>query len=250
MDYTNRSLDELKNGYVLTDEGAYVCSACGQAFAQGEIFPVEGRFFDARRAADAHVNGVHGGSFAMLLGDEGKYNVLTEKQRTLLAHFAAGRSDGEIAKELGLSPSTVRHQKFVFREKAKQAKAYLALYELAFDRQRGGEGGEALIPIPDAAKSVDERFVITEKEREQVYKNNFLSLNPLRLKNFPVKEKKKVVILVEIAGQFEAGKRYTEKEVNALLGEIFPEDHVTLRRYLIEYGFMDRTTDGSAYWLR
>ena len=83
-----------------------------------------------------------------------------------------------------------------------------------------------------------------------MHKNNFLSLEPLRLKNFPAKEKKKIVVLVEIAGQFRRDVSYTEKEVNALLAEIYPEDYVTLRRYLIEYGFMDRTQNGSAYWLR
>jgi len=25
---------------------------------------------------------------------------------------------------------------------------------------------------------------------------------------------------------------------------------VTIRRYLIDYGFMDRTSDSSAYWMR
>ncbi|MBJ6950597.1 DUF2087 domain-containing protein, partial [Vibrio cholerae] len=27
-------------------------------------------------------------------------------------------------------------------------------------------------------------------------------------------------------------------------------DFVTLRRYLIEYGFLDRTDDGSQYWVK
>lgn len=251
MDYANRTLEELKNGYTLEEERkAYVCHGCGAAFALGEVFPVEERFFDAQRAVEAHVRSVHGGPFALLMADDSKYISLTDKQRALLTLFAQGGSDGSIAAAQGLSPSTVRHQKFVFREKAKSAKAYLSLYELAFAPTAASAAEDALMPIPDAARSVDERFVITEKERAQVHKNNFISLKPLRLKNFPVKEKKKVVILVEIAGQFEAGRRYDEKEVNAVLKEIYPSDYVTLRRYLIEYGFMDREMDGSAYWLR
>ena len=116
MDYANRSLDELKNGYVLDEKaGAYRCMACEKTFPIGEVFSMEERFFDAPHAVEKHVKSAHGGSFAQLLGDQGKYNNLTEKQRGMLARFAAGRSDGELAKELGLSPSPVRHLKFVFR---------------------------------------------------------------------------------------------------------------------------------------
>ena len=28
------------------------------------------------------------------------------------------------------------------------------------------------------------------------------------------------------------------------------EDYVHIRRYLIEYGFLDRKADGSAYWVK
>ena len=66
-----------------------------------------------------------------LLNTESRYNTLTQNQKTLLSRLAQGWSDQEIAKEAGVSVSTVRHQKFVFREKAKQARVYLALYECA-----------------------------------------------------------------------------------------------------------------------
>ena len=75
----------------------------------------------------------------------------------------------------------------------------------------------------------------------------FASMQPLRLKTFPPKEKKKVVILRTIAKEFEEGIRYSEVQVNEILKDIYP-DYVTLRRYLIEYGYLERTRDGSAYW--
>ena len=68
------------------------------------------------------------------------------------------------------------------------------------------------------------------------------------MKSFSPKEKKKVVILTKIAEQFEKGKLYNEKEVNQILQPIF-DDYMSLRRYLIMYGFMERTQDGSKYWL-
>lgn len=48
---------------------------------------------------------------------------------------------------------------------------------------------------------------------------------------------------------FEINRFYTEKEVNVIIKEV-DEDYVTLRRYLIDFGFMDRKIDGSQYWLK
>lgn len=61
------------------------------------------------------------------------------------------------------------------------------------------------------------------------------------------REKRKLVVLSAIAEQFKPGRQYTEKEVNRLLGRIY-EDFPYLRRLLIEYGFLERTASGSAYW--
>ena len=70
-----------------------------------------------------------------------------------------------------------------------------------------------------------------------------------RLARFPLKEKAKVAILEHVSGFFEPGRTYTEKEVNSLVASI-AEDDVKIRRYLVEYGYMDRRADGSAYWSR
>jgi hypothetical protein len=56
-------------------------------------------------------------------------------------------------------------------------------------------------------------------------------------------------VLREVARRFETERFYNEKEVNELLKTVY-DDFVTLRRYLIEYGFMDRKPDGSQYWLK
>jgi hypothetical protein len=47
---------------------------------------------------------------------------------------------------------------------------------------------------------------------------------------------------------FEAGRKYTESEVNILLMQLF-EDHIFARRALVTDGFLDRTNDGAAYWV-
>jgi len=103
--------------------------------------------------------------------------------------------------------------------------------------------------IHKGATAVDERYMTTPAEERKVVETYFVSLDPPILKAFPPKEKKKLVILRVIAGRFEPERRYSEKEVNAILGAIY-EDYTTIRRYLIDYGFMERTKDGREYWLK
>jgi len=69
-----------------------------------------------------------------------------------------------------------------------------------------------------------------------------------RLPNLPSKVNKWLVILRWIATKFEPGKHYTEKQVNAILRDI-NEDYATVRRYLIDYGYMRRELGGGDYWL-
>jgi len=71
-----------------------------------------------------------------------------------------------------------------------------------------------------------------------------------RLTAWPAKRKKKLAALFFLAEKFEAGRTYTEKEVNALLNAWHTYgDPATLRRELYDNGFLDRARDGSAYRL-
>lgn len=94
---------------------------------------------------------------------------------------------------------------------------------------------------------VNERYVLTEDEYQKILGNVFESLDPLRLKVFSSKEKKKVATLRRISDEFISGWQYSEKEINAILKEIYP-DFATLRRYLVEYGHLARTADCRVYW--
>jgi hypothetical protein len=66
-----------------------------------------------------------------------------------------------------------------------------------------------------------------------------------RLTSIPVQHSKRVVILDRLAQEFEPGQRYTEREVNAMLGA-WHDDVASLRRYLVDEGFLDR--DQGLYW--
>lgn len=91
---------------------------------------------------------------------------------------------------------------------------------------------------------------VSPEEEEKIKKNVFQSLEPLRLKVLSSKAKKKAVILKTVAAQFERGRTYSETDVNGILRPIYPDDSATLRRGLIEAGYLDRKPDGSAYWLK
>ncbi|NLW79340.1 MAG: DUF2087 domain-containing protein [Ruminococcaceae bacterium] len=237
----------LKTGLLHTADGHTTCLTCGARFEPDEVYPCDGHYYTAAKAAAHHAQTAHGSRLAHLMETGGKYVTLTDHQKKLLALLAEGKSDAEIAAETGAAASTMRRQRFMFREKAKRARMYLALYELATETRQ--HQADTLLPVPSAFTAPDDRFVITQKESDQYVKNAFESLAPLRLRALPAKEKKKVAVLHLIARQFEKGTDYTEQQVNAILKDVHPDDYVTLRRYLIEYGYLGRTPNGSRYWV-
>ncbi|GKW44580.1 DUF2087 domain-containing protein [Planococcus sp. NCCP-2050] len=90
---------------------------------------------------------------------------------------------------------------------------------------------------------------ISAEEKEKVLTNYFKGDFTNRIEVFPSKEKKKLILLEFIAAQFEPNRKYSENEMNEILKKVY-HDYVSIRRYLIEYGFLDRNKDGSSYWLK
>jgi hypothetical protein len=66
-----------------------------------------------------------------------------------------------------------------------------------------------------------------------------------RIESMPTAPSKRRIVFDWLAGRFDVGRRYSETEVNALL-DGHAEDHVSLRRALVDEGFLDR--DGGEYW--
>jgi len=66
-----------------------------------------------------------------------------------------------------------------------------------------------------------------------------------RVVAMPAKRSRRLVLLDHIAQLFEPGVRYEEAEVSLMLRKVF-EDYATLRRYLVDAGFLDR--DHGIYW--
>jgi ArsR family transcriptional regulator len=60
-----------------------------------------------------------------------------------------------------------------------------------------------------------------------------------KLNTMPLKQEQILTVLSEVARKFEPEKKYTEREVNVMLEEV-NEDYCTLRRNLVDYGYLSR----------
>lgn len=79
--------------------------------------------------------------------------------------------------------------------------------------------------------------------------HNFLDERK-RLTAFPAKRKMKLYALLYLAQKIEAGKDFTEREINDILLDWHAfADPATLRRELYDYHFLDRSRDGKVYRL-
>ena len=93
---------------------------------------------------------------------------------------------------------------------------------------------------------INDRYNITEEEQVEIVEKYFFDGF---LTKFPPKEKQRLVVLREIYKKLNINHIYNERELNETL-KSYCDDYVLIRRYLIEYGFLDRKADGSNYWVR
>jgi DNA-binding CsgD family transcriptional regulator len=241
--FWNAPFDELKKGYI-QDCDSFTCLLCGKKIEKGIVYPFENTFYEAERYMRIHIERTHVSIFDYLLGMDKKLTGLTEHQKKLLSLFYQGKNDKDIQKELGIgSVSTIRHHRFALKEKERQAKTFLAMMELLKEKD---EYAPAFVPVHKTATMIDERYNITQDEQEQMV-NKYFSDGVLT--KFPQKEKQRLIVLREISNHLKMDYQYDEQELNQIL-KGFYEDYVLIRRYLVEYGFLDRKSDGTSYWLK
>lgn len=242
------SLEDIKRGYIYQEESeAFICLMCGKSFENGVVYPADGKLLMAEKFIRNHIRDAHRSTFHFLLGLSKKLTGLTDHQKTILELFYEGYNDKEVARKLGTaSNSTIRNHRFTLREKQKQAKVLLAIMELLGEQMPRKYG---FIDVPLSSRNIDDRYAVTQLENEQILSAHFKDGLGGPLTTYPLKEKKRLVILRHLIKNFEAGRTYTEKEVYAVLKQYY-KDYALLRRNLIDYGFLDRIPDGSAYWVR
>ena len=247
--FWNANIDTVKRG-LIEEDGEFKCIICEEAYEKGRIYEINAALYDAKRAAEKHIEQKHGSILEYLLNMNSAFTGISEAQRGVLKLISQGLSDKEIAKTLKVADSTIRNHRYKLREKEKQAKLFLSIMELLSEnanRNINKLEDETLLDAHKGATTIDDRYNITDKEKLSTIKTHMNESGGL--KSYPVKEKKKIIVLQQIVKNFTKGKRYSENEINNLLKRIYA-DYPTIRRALIEYGFFERTDDGSSYWIK
>lgn len=234
MDLAKLTLEELQQGWHATSKGL-ACNYC-QA-----VWPDE----TSTDQLQNHLDLVHGGNQSQLLHLKSRYNTLTVKQQDLLTAFATGIKDQALAEQLQVAPATIRHQRFTFREKAKQAKLYLAVYETVFESATN-------TPVTnEATATVDTEHraqLLTEDEAAQILKDYFdFAQDPVQLKRLPQKHAALMTVLNRIVAEIPENIPLSVTALNAYLKPIYFDYH-TIRRELIKYQFIQPAMIGDQYF--
>lgn len=181
------------------------------------------------------------------LGDESRLKIL---------RLVAQRewSVGELAEQVGLSEPTVSHHLGQLRE------VYLVNLRTAGNLRfyRLNEGmlkrfRELLAEVERSpaveARPADEYAWVDalgwEAEDARVLRDYTRGGKLTRL---PMKRKKTLVVLRWLATLFEVGRMYSEAEVNEVIKGVYAADYVSLRRDLIDTGYLRRERGGGKYW--
>ncbi|MDU7240346.1 DUF2087 domain-containing protein [Clostridium sp.] len=192
----NATIEDFKRGYLWDNKkGEFICLICGKNIGINTDI------------INDHML-THGSPVERLLMLDKKYTGLTEIQKELLDMLSSKCSDKEIASNLACTESTVRNIRFSLRERARQARAFLAIMEL-----------------------VDEGASNSVKHK---------------IRYFPIKEEKRKALLPRFANLFEPNKLYTEGEVKTLINKVYDDDAL-IRRYLVDYGYLKRDKYGEKY---
>ncbi|MBR6281111.1 MAG: DUF2087 domain-containing protein [Lachnospiraceae bacterium] len=67
-----------------------------------------------------------------------------------------------------------------------------------------------------------------------------------KIMQIPRKWESKEKLFLYVSTFFEEGKEYTEREVNEILMDHY-SDYAILRRYLVDFKFLERSVDGKLY---
>ena len=181
---------------------------------------------------------------------------LADDSRLTLVRLLAEseRTVGDLAQAVGLTDPTVSHHLSRLREAglvslrmAGNQRFYSVNRAGLADFKRQAAEVEHMPPQPEPVVN-DQSWIaaLGWAEYDQKVLRDY-TLNG-RLTQIPLKQKKLDVILRWLATRFEPGRLYTEPEVNAVINTVH-EDHASLRREMIGFGYLRRERGGGKYWL-
>ncbi len=171
------------------------------------------------------------------------FKLLADEKRLQIVGLLARQeySVEELAAILALSPATVSHhlQRLV-KSGLVQARAdqHYHVYSLRL---------QVLRDLSQRVLSQESLTQTTESLDLDAYDRKVMRdyMEDGRLRMWPHQWKKREVILRYLTEQFETDRRYTEREVNEIIGRVH-EDFATLRRELVDTKLLSR--DHDVYW--
>lgn len=144
----------------------------------------------------------------------------------------------DLADRLSLTPPTISHHMrkltdagIVVAESDAQKQIYSLNTNLLMASRRIPVGGTR-----PKAEPTDATLNGADAFRANVIRDFF---DGERLKSIPAQRKRRVIVLQRLVERFDPAQTYTEREVNDLLRPAH-DDVATLRRELVDYGFMQR----------
>lgn len=159
----------------------------------------------------------------------------------MLILLAEGERNGQVlAEKLSVTPATITHHAAKLREaslineRREKNTIYFSLNDYFLKNNaaaainliyRGADGGIGMLNEEQ------------KRLRDSVIRNFFSKEG--KLKNIPSQLKKKLIILEHMVTNLEAGRRYSEKEINEYI-MTYHEDFATIRREFIMHQFLFR----------
>lgn len=172
------------------------------------------------------------------------FKALADETRLRMAGLLARESyTGEqLAAQLGLSPATISHHLARLSEAGlvtSETSGHARFYRLRLDAVHQLA---ARLADKDALSQAAQETIPDDYDRSVM--RNYARADGT-LKEIPAQQKKLQAVLRHLAREFEEGRKYTEKQVNTILGRFHP-DTASLRRALIEYKLLER--GNNQYW--
>lgn len=142
------------------------------------------------------------------------------------------RSGKELADSIKLTPPTISHHMHKLVEAGLvQVTSEGTRHTYRLDERALREAVRSQPATVEVSDLNDE-----DRERAKVLRDFF---DGDRLKSIPAQRKKRVVVLQHLVERFTPGQQYPERAVNEILRTAH-DDFATLRRELVDYGFMRR----------
>jgi DNA-binding MarR family transcriptional regulator len=164
-----------------------------------------------------------------------------ESRLRLIGHLANGdKNVGELAGLLNLKEPTVSHHLAELKELGlvrARAEGTMRIYHL--DVKALETISKDIFARPNLAALVPKSELTDEERVLRTW------VKDGRIVDIPAQEKKKQVLIRWLAQQIDPARRWTEREFSEWLAQ-YNEDFATLRRYLVDGGYMTR--ENGIYW--